>query len=60
MTVTIAQSVCLTPFDKAFDAALCAGWTFRPAFDAVCLLLASGLTAPQIEWLFLDCARRLQ
>jgi hypothetical protein len=60
MTATVTPSPTPTPFDYAFAAAVAAGWWPQAAFDAVCVMLASGMSAGEIEWAFRDAARRLQ
>jgi hypothetical protein len=47
-------------FDRAYDAALAAGWDGRAAYDAVACMQASGVTASEIVRLFDDCMRRIQ
>jgi hypothetical protein len=48
-------------FDHAFDAAtLIAGWPPEAGFLAVMTMLASGLTAAQVEQRFLDASLRIQ
>ena len=47
-------------FHLAMSAALSAGWSEQAAHDAVCCMLASGVAASQIVWLFLDCKKRIQ
>src|SRR5260370_11593223 len=44
-------------FDAAIDAALRAGWTPRPAFDAVMVLLSAEISAAAIVRMFDDCRR---
>ena len=60
MTATLKQSQTPTDFDWAVFSAVAAGWTGRPAFDAVCCMLASGMTASQIEKAFNDARTRIQ
>ena len=60
LTATITPSATLTAFDHAHNAAIFAGWEGRAAFDAVCVMLASGMTETQIELAFLDCRKRVQ
>jgi hypothetical protein len=47
-------------FDRAYDAALAAGWDGRGAFDACCYLLANDVSAAAIVRMFDDCMRRVQ
>lgn len=60
MLVTVTPSASPTPFDKALAAAWSAGWIGRAGFDAVVVMLASGLPAEEIERLFRDCMLRIQ
>ena len=60
MTATITQAPTPTAFDWALFAAVAAGWEARPAFTAVCCMLASGMDAKQIEKAFLDARKRIQ
>jgi hypothetical protein len=60
MTATVTLSPRSTGFDAAFDAAVAAGWPCFGAFDAVCFLLAAGMTAAAVEEMFIDCRRRIQ
>ena len=59
-TATITPAPQPTDFDWALFAAVAAGWEGRPAFDAVCCMLASGMTESQIERAFNDARTRVQ
>ena len=60
MTVSVTPSVCPTAFDRAYDAAVAAGWVSPAAFDACVVMLAAGIPAERIETLFRECGRWLQ
>lgn len=64
MTNAMPAPVCSLPlptdFDRAIGAALAAGWTHRPAFDAVVYMKINGMADAEIEAAFRDCARRVQ
>jgi hypothetical protein len=60
VTVTVRPSASPTAFDLALAAGLAAGWPWRPAFDAVCVMLAHGMTAAEVQAAFCDAARRSQ
>jgi hypothetical protein len=60
MTASVTQSPTPTAFDWALFSAVACGWDGRAAFDAVCVMKASGMTESQIELAFLDCRKRVQ
>ena len=60
MTVSVSPAPQATTFDWAVFSAMACGWPSRPAFEAVCVMLAAGMSAREVELVFLDARRRVQ